>query len=1350
MWQNDTNPIVRKKHEYLDSYPSVRLVASCRTTMRSDCYCNTCVPIERQREEIHSERSRAKSSRSSFAKTETVRSAKKISLTPAKVVDDVEIDNNRSTLPVPLILSPETSAAIEDVEKLIKDAEIRMKEISMAASSGDFKRTSTDVYEGEAPLDDENDQLLYIRERVTYKFQEANGWIDTYCTSSKSQQFTREEENLANKFKRAIDLSAPKFKTSEERYREFSQRRKYQQKQLELLANSNEKTRSNDEACFLSRKQENEANRKFNSCSVQTGPSVDIKGEMITQNLESIHISPDPCFVQESQNVGTYVFYRDSFTENAPPRRKEKFVRILGGNNEDNKNEILSINGEQKKKHSKELNEIETNNSDFSQVPEKSEKFPERSRDVSTEVDEGVLNIEKTRDKEESLARNHENKTFLEDNNDRSKNRSTEKSFPIVTNVKQEVDIINQVAEDSTIKLVSKNEQKQVRFDEQALRTEDNKSRVDESRGEKEDRTILKEDLNASSNSIEAEEGQSILKNNTVECKYPSSLKTVQIDDKHPLSTKKIEDKRVDDEKRHREICKERRTKKDERYSLIDERFTSILKNYCDPEKRCRKNDSSNIVSSSVDSSEDLEESYDFYNLYKPCIDELDIVLVGYNKVIENVVQSTRMIDKFLSQQELKEYYVKATEQTIDSVIPLKNRKIQVDITTNNDQFRSLKPNRNTRMRETIVKDRVHNSGAYRPVKLSKLEQKKLEDINNRGRKCIVSRNPDKYSVKTELKRKDRLITLGKLDREGTFRSCENSKKNRKMMEPNVTKEVRSFETSFYRVENESSTLSNLSMCPASLSTDNGFDNDAKISREISGTSINVHDEALNLKLNAVEIEKGDFDYATFHNVLCSNILTDVFAKMKNTVRGETQFIEDEIKKIFNIKEIAPLIMKTLLESLKNDSSNLENFELLFGKKVLTSNVTSVESNAMSEKQNLQLEYPLSEVNVVAKEMIECDERIVERSIADISESDQKVSIVTDCNVQCNEEMLQSTKGENVSIEEISRVNSNVGSFKENSDTKSGPERNDKNVISQNDEMNLQTKGNNSENLSSRRNMSIAIIEQTGDRGSSRLIDNLRMNSTSLDENEKDTASSEINKMVVTKSEEKTENLMQKGSHLLFPSGEKISETREENVDRSHSSIENTEKTELRETGNNLPHVSLSDSLHDCASLRSSPRNPSKTMSNDTKPSQNINEVERVISPGIREELTHINNSYFDNPFDKEKILSDVYNEIYRKFTASTFDANYSNDRHHRISSTDISTISTVQSNKSETLSDAWQSEGELCVPCSGSYSLGEVRILTNNQNQSDGENTDDFDESITDFITKQILDSCDESSKIK
>ncbi|KOC60340.1 hypothetical protein WH47_08712 [Habropoda laboriosa] len=816
--------------------------------MLSDCYCQTCVPIERQREEIHSERSRVKSSR---AKPETARSAKKILLTPAKVVADIQSENRISELPAALILSPETSAALEDVEKLIKDAKIQIKEISKSAGSGGCKRTSRSIYQGEASFEDETDQLLYIRERVTYKFEEANGWIDTICPTSKNEQFHEEEEeeeeeedDVAMKFKRSVDLSAPKFRTSEDRYREFSRRRNFQIEQLQLLSGNKEKPRYNDEACASSlsgRRENEEENRRINSCSVQAGPSVDIKGELIRQNLESIHISPNPCFVQESQNVGTYVFYRDFFAENASPRRKEKFVRIVEETNGNNKNKTRSINGKQKKKRPKESKEMEVNDSsDFSQVSEKSEKIPERSGIVTTEDKEEstVVNVEKTVDKKESLTKNSDDKE------DRSEDRSTEKSLRDVSNAKHEDKVIDQEAGDSTIKAASGNEQKQVRFGEQQTsKRENKKTHVDELPSEKEDGTVLKEDLKVSSKSVEPE-GQNVLKDNTEELKRPSSSKTVEINDKYlvPLSTKKIEDKCAVDKKRHREIWGERRTEKNERYSVIDERFTSILKNYCDLEKKSRKNGNSNDTPSSIDSSDNSEESCDFYNLYEP-----------------------------------------------------------------------------------------------------------------------------------------------------------------------------------------------LSMCPASFSTDNEFENDREISEEISKT-INqqyLRDEAANLKLNAIEIEDGNFDYASFHKVLYSNILRDVLAEMKSTVRGESPFTEDEIRKIFNINEIAPLIMKSLLESLKSDPSNLENFEV-FVKKLLTSNAASVQNikavetgkpNGESEKRNLQVEYPPNEVNVVAMKMIERDEEIVERkSITDVSESEQKVTVPA----ECSEDLLQSKEDENFSVEKISRVNSDV------------------------------------------------------------------------------------------------------------------------------------------------------------------------------------------------------------------------------------------------------------------------------------------------------------------------------------
>ncbi|KAK1132215.1 hypothetical protein K0M31_016338 [Melipona bicolor] len=63
-----------------------------------------------------------------------------------------------------------------------------------------------------------------------------------------------------------------------------------------------------------------------------------------------------------------------------------------------------------------------------------------------------------------------------------------------------------------------------------------------------------------------------------------------------------------------------------------------------------------------------------------------------------------------------------------------------------------------------------------------------------------------------------------------------------------------------------------------------------------------------------------------------------------------------------------------------------------------------------------------------------------------------------------------------------------------------------------------------------------------------------------------------------------------------------------------------------------------------------------------------------------------------------------------------------------------------------EISSDTSHSEGEY-VPSSGSWSLGEVRMLR--KNRSDSENTDNFDSSVAVFVTKEMLTSWSESSKV-
>lgn len=84
--------------EYLDlcTDPPLRLPASsCHSRMQSqsacDCYCKTRVPIARQREEIQYARSGIRGSRSSVRRTETARSARKVTLTAAKAVNDEQV-----------------------------------------------------------------------------------------------------------------------------------------------------------------------------------------------------------------------------------------------------------------------------------------------------------------------------------------------------------------------------------------------------------------------------------------------------------------------------------------------------------------------------------------------------------------------------------------------------------------------------------------------------------------------------------------------------------------------------------------------------------------------------------------------------------------------------------------------------------------------------------------------------------------------------------------------------------------------------------------------------------------------------------------------------------------------------------------------------------------------------------------------------------------------------------------------------------------------------------------------------------------------------------------------------------
>lgn len=169
--------------EYLDLCENPLLTSYSRMHSRStsdyncnynsDCYCKIRIPIARQRRETRSSESgRVVASCKNFnSKTEMIRSSNKVPTIPAKPIEDdddnydeidgneeeeeevelffmneikyiiiiiilslihFQLDSKRSsiTLPISPVLSPETSTALQQMEKLIKDAEIQINEIS--------------------------------------------------------------------------------------------------------------------------------------------------------------------------------------------------------------------------------------------------------------------------------------------------------------------------------------------------------------------------------------------------------------------------------------------------------------------------------------------------------------------------------------------------------------------------------------------------------------------------------------------------------------------------------------------------------------------------------------------------------------------------------------------------------------------------------------------------------------------------------------------------------------------------------------------------------------------------------------------------------------------------------------------------------------------------------------------------------------------------------------------------------------------------------------------------------------------------------------------------------------------
>lgn len=1133
---------------------------------------------------------------------------------------------------------------------------------------------------------------------MSYKFQEANGWIDTGYADSKSQEYLN-EGNLPLKLNRGTDFSAPKFKTSGDHYRILSYYNTHGAQNLGPAPTSDTSEDIKNSRILKEKGSPNHeiAKGKKTTLNVQMCPSVNIQRELMAQNLEDIHISPDPSFVQECTNVGTYTVHQDFSARNGSPTRKEKVVKIVDKNdNVKNSRNRRPDGGKQRKRIVKEFNKGD-NNVDTKQVSGLAEKsgISEASNNCLVEIEKSVEDLEKVETRRNFDPKDEGNleSTVLSDTSGSHDRRSQEDqslSVHSITNINQETEILKERPNDSTTNVASETKNKvQLRFTEVMQKTEQKEIReVPQNSGE----MMLQQNLKTQSKSVQFEI-PNVADNNIHHLKSPLLSKETETCFDNILQVNKVA-KEKKKRKREEKVQENEKEKKNEGYKIIDERFSSVLKKYCDQTEETSKTDG-HFVSSSVDSSGDSEDSEDLDNLYKPSINKLDNVLLAYDKVINNVARSTKTIDKFLSRPEVEEYLVHDTTAETESSAstPLNEGKVEAKRRRGEENlyYSQTKRNIEVRTRDSILKTRssmnhkninkdchpckATQTKAAKTVKPVPIKKSIYVKENNCPRKKYIPVSPEKHP-RHDLKTQRQYGALKKLP-------------NKEWSEDSAVLEEPHTRESRFQNDNDSSGLTTFSINTLSSSPDTGMQN-------INNIKMLETNEATNLKSILTQdlqnIEKKNFedscDYATLYNMVHSDILKHGISKSEPTpvivehliarvLQEETRLIEDKIKNAFNSNQIVPALVKSLLENLQPDACNLKalNSELLIPENDTASgDVQTIEAvvkfGSVSKERNLQIERSARDENCNATESKKSDEQIGEE---EIFISNQEVfPESTD-----NSKSLSSMNKEHASrskSDRTSKINSDTELIKEISD-KTNDEDKETNVhliIKESDNENLSSAKSTgvSQRLANEENRVAEAVKNDTEQNANRLI-NLHA---------KEAVSEVADKsLTMAKSEEVKSSLLKSStnsSENLLPSKEtreKIPEAREEKLPEAdeklielHSIQGETKTSRLQD---NVHQISSSDSLRDCASLRSSPREHSKRLSIG-EPSGEADGTERLpVTEMTDGEVTGVRDkedSFRDGIFNRKKILSELYEDINKKLLCSTLNTNSAADRNFR------------------------------------------------------------------------------------
>ncbi|KAL6445085.1 hypothetical protein ACFW04_002175 [Cataglyphis niger] len=244
------------------------------------------------------------------------------------------------------VLSPETSTALENAEKIINNAKIQLMEVcamSNLDSGNQNKNTCSNL-----PLDDETEELMYIRELVASKFYEAN------ISRSEANNKTSARLESPRVTVPRVDLSAPKFRMSRRRQRAYCQNLEYgnDDRSCERASPARVTSRDDSSSSKNSNDEENEVtmrddrtrnlpgrtssatgrelvHARENTCEIQIGPSVHIVDRELTrQDLDDVHISPESTCCRT--NTATYILHHLDAVESPITSTDNEFRKISG------------------------------------------------------------------------------------------------------------------------------------------------------------------------------------------------------------------------------------------------------------------------------------------------------------------------------------------------------------------------------------------------------------------------------------------------------------------------------------------------------------------------------------------------------------------------------------------------------------------------------------------------------------------------------------------------------------------------------------------------------------------------------------------------------------------------------------------------------------------------------------------------------------------------------------------------------------------------------------------------------------------------------------------------------------